>query len=268
MKTTVKLITPGYAKQLLEKNTINRRPCLPVINDYARQMAAGLWNEETGESIKIASNGLLLDGQQRLMALIKANVELKFLVVDELDIDVFSVIDSGKKRSSGDVFYTSGITNANNIAAGLRKYTSLKSRLTISNSSGNYRGITSSSELLTLYSKRPNFFQMAGQMSALWYTKSGRIMPPSEYIGYYTFFYDIDPDDSYTFMSKLGEGIDLSYDSPIRLLRDKLLGAKINTRYSMSGFTKTALVIKSWNYFRNGETPKILKFAPELESML
>lgn len=39
----------------------------------------------TGEPIKFAHNGRLLDGQQRLMALVDANVAVDFLVVRGLD---------------------------------------------------------------------------------------------------------------------------------------------------------------------------------------
>ena len=81
MKTEVKLITPQIAEEMLKKNPMNRRVKDFVISEYSRVMKAGLWKENTGEAIKFASDGTLLDGQHRLTALIKANVSLYFLII-------------------------------------------------------------------------------------------------------------------------------------------------------------------------------------------
>jgi hypothetical protein len=55
---------------------------------------------------------LLLDGQHRLAAIIKANVEIDMLVVDDLDTSIINVIDTGKPRSVFDVLSMNKISNA------------------------------------------------------------------------------------------------------------------------------------------------------------
>jgi hypothetical protein len=76
MKFNVEKINPQGAEFLLIKNTINRKLRPSIVRDFARQMRLNLWRENTGEAIKITSNGHLLDGQHRLTALVKAGVTL------------------------------------------------------------------------------------------------------------------------------------------------------------------------------------------------
>ena len=255
MKTEEKLITPATAEVLLKKNTMNRVLRPMKLSEYERQMKAGLWKEETGEAIKIATDGAIIDGQHRLTALIKANVSLMFLFITGLEKDVFTVIDSGAVRTSGDVFHIAGIENARNIAAGIRTYYMLN----VGNKQFHFMRGLSSTEALSLYNKKPDFWQAAYTMAIGWYGKSARILSPSLFAGFYAFFYDIDNDDAFEFMSYLGDGIDLSLENPIRLLRDKLLFAKLNPKFNLIQSVKTSMIIKTWNHFRNKTTLKILK---------
>jgi len=146
-------------------------------------MKAGLWFEETGEAIKVTSLGKLVDGQQRLMALIIANVSLRFLVIEVPD-ESFKFIDAGKKRTAGDLFACSGVPNYVNIAAGLKSYVLLKRGLAIGHRGGggsDLRNIKiSNSELYSLYCENAYLYQGAHNNTAKWYHKSGRLMKQSE----------------------------------------------------------------------------------------
>ena len=228
-------------------------------------MIAGLWNEETGESIKIASDGTVLDGQQRLQAIIKSGMSLAFLIVEDLNKEVFSVLDSGIKRTPGDTFHCAGISNSTNLAAGIKRYLILKGgRIVDDNIS--QRGF-STKELLTIYYQRKQYWNAAANMSQVWYDRCGGILSKAPLLGFYSYFYDIDEDDAFTFMEKFANGVNLSSNNPIKLLRDKLFMAKINTRFSMSGYVFTALIIKAWNYYRKGEEIKLLKFTPNTDTL-
>ena len=267
MKTSIKLITPEYAEKLLEKNNINRNMSRHSVNEYARQMAAGLWFEETGEAIKIAYDGTLIDGQQRLMAIIKAGVSLNFLVIEEMDKTAFRYIDTGKKRTAGDVLTIAGVAGANHVAAGIKRYLALKAGIAISyKGSGGRMRSYSSAEILSIYTARIEFWKAASLMCRGWYEHCGRILHQSDILAFYAFFFDINKDDAFSFMEMLAEGTDLTANHPVRLLRNKLLESKLNTRFNLSGTVKTALVIKAWNFYRKGEFPKLLKYAPEIHS--
>lgn len=264
MKTSIVLITVELAKELLKKNDMNR-PILQmeeyVINEYARQMVAGLWKEETGEAIKIAVDGTLLDGQLRLNALIKANISLPFLVISDLEKDVFTVIDSNLARTPSDYLYQLGIPNATNIAGGIRKYYALRSGYKVSVVVRNF----SNQEMIILYNKRPKVYQAVFLMAQKWYKCSSRILTICEFMAIYLFFFDINEDAAFEFMSALGEGELLDRCHPVRLLREKLLFSKLNPKYSLLNNVKMALIYKAWNYYRKGTEITILRFSPTNE---
>ena len=113
MKIEKILITPTMAKELLEKNINNRNVKQPVVARYAKDMIAGKWKQDTAELIKISKTGLILDGQHRLLAIVKANVSIYFHIASELEDNIFDVLDTGSIRNSCDVFNIQNIKNYN-----------------------------------------------------------------------------------------------------------------------------------------------------------
>lgn len=251
---SVLFVTPEIAKKFLSKNDINR-PLKPyAISDYSRQMGVGLWEENTGIPLLFATDGTLLDGQQRLSALIKANISMYFYIIKGLDKDVFSVIDKHLRRTSADTFHSLQIENSSQLSSGIRRYFNLKSgKLAFASAIK-----ISDKELLTLYYNRVDFWNNAIVMCRNWYSID-RMLSPSDYLAFYAFFRDIDEDGAFDFMSMLGEGINLSIGSPIKALRDRLITSKSNPKLKLMQFEKTALIIKAWNLFRQNKSVKILK---------
>lgn len=272
MKTTFELITPERAKELLKNNSTNRPLTKPLYSEYARQMRNGLWFEFTCESIKIADDNTLIDGQHRLTALIEANVSLSFKIDYGVPKEAFLYIDTPKKRTARDIFAIMDVPNYTNVSAGIRRYLTLKQGKAIGFVGGGVTGTNrgkssvSNAELLKIYESNPKMWNGACIMATSWYTKSGRILNISDFIGFYTYFRDISEDDAFIFMSKFGEGTNLSHNDPVKLLREKLTAAKINPIMNMSGVVKTAVIFKAWNYFRKGESIKVLRFSPSLDN--
>lgn len=121
MRTSVQRITPDMAKSMLGANKKNRSIRNHRVKQYAEQMSRGQW-QATGESIKFAKDGTLLDGQHRLHAIIESGVTVEMLVVGELDLSTFKVIDSGMSRRPSDALKLMGVTNSNQKAAMVRAY--------------------------------------------------------------------------------------------------------------------------------------------------
>jgi hypothetical protein len=265
MKTETRLITPNDAKRILQKNSMNRKIEERLVNFYCKLMIAGLWKEDTGEAIKIALNGYLLDGQHRLLALIKANISLSFLMVLDLDAEIFAVLDSGKTRSAADVFSISQIEYGAPIAAGIKKYILLKRSVRNNSEVSKRDSHISSPELLASYNARMAFWKASATMAGGWYSKFQRILTPSELIGYYAYFYDISQDEAFTFLDSLCTGTNLDSYDPIKLLREKLIFYKTNQKFSLAKVAKVAYIFKTWNLFREKKNIKVLKFHMENE---
>lgn len=118
MYATILNVTPEMAERFLAKNTHNRRVNQQLVDKYAADMKMGRW-EVNGESICIAEDGTLKDGQHRLRAVIKANTEVRMLVVFDVGNDVHEY-DRGMARTAAHVLQLNGYskTAANNTGIG------------------------------------------------------------------------------------------------------------------------------------------------------
>jgi len=97
----VETITPDAAREMLRLNTGNRKPRASTIEQWAKDMQAGAWLV-THQGIAVAPDGRLLDGQHRLMAIVRAGVSVRMLVFRNADPQTFAAIDGGNIRSLRD----------------------------------------------------------------------------------------------------------------------------------------------------------------------
>ena len=96
------MITPVLAQKYLSQNASeNRAKKMVHIDRYARDMRAGQWMI-THQGIAFDKDGVLLDGQQRLNAVIKSGVPVPMLVIRGLDHNVIRVMDQGVSRTLND----------------------------------------------------------------------------------------------------------------------------------------------------------------------
>lgn len=104
-------ITPKRATEILATNHINNRSLSQsTINKYADMMQKGMWHVAGCEAIKLSSDGVLVDGQHRLTAIVQANRTITMLLITGVPKKVFSTLDTGKTRSLNDAMKISGIT--------------------------------------------------------------------------------------------------------------------------------------------------------------
>ncbi len=116
MKSEFVNITPEKAKELLQGNTHNRNLSKSRVADLAAQMKNNKWLCN-GDTIRVSKTGRLLDGQHRLNAIIASNTTQKMLLVTGLPDEVFTTIDVGAVRRSGDFLKIGGFINSNTLAA-------------------------------------------------------------------------------------------------------------------------------------------------------
>lgn len=100
-------VTPEVAAQWLELNTGNRPVTKPQTAAYARDMQGGNWRDHGGDPIQIGSNGVLLNGQHRLHAVIASGATVDMFAIFGADPSAVLAIDRGKSRSHRDTFVLS-----------------------------------------------------------------------------------------------------------------------------------------------------------------
>jgi len=110
MKTNIETITPKLAETILENHWVKehqRNPSESVVDSYVRSMRAGEWIL-THQGIAIDTEGELVDGVHRLLAIIRSGVTVKMMITTGLphigqdaSTLVFDVIDRGRERGVG-----------------------------------------------------------------------------------------------------------------------------------------------------------------------
>jgi hypothetical protein len=95
-------ITPKVAKELLARNAKNNRKIrMTAIAAYTAEMLAGRWGL-SNDAIVLDVNGIMVNGQHRLHALIRAGHTADIWVWVDAPVDVITHIDSGAVRTAED----------------------------------------------------------------------------------------------------------------------------------------------------------------------
>lgn len=109
--TTLMTITPSLANKYLALNIEQQRKTKPAnISIMAEAIKAGKWRI-TGDTIKFNVDGKLIDGQNRLYAVVEANKAIKTYVARNVPNESITVIDTGCARTGQDALKISGFTD-------------------------------------------------------------------------------------------------------------------------------------------------------------
>lgn len=268
MKTQIMSITPQIAQDMLKRNTKNVPVSKVLVYFYANEMKQGKWRL-TGQGISIADDGTLIDGQHRLLAVIAANVTVDFLIISDLDYDeIFTVYDTGRKRTAGNVLGAKGIKNYNNIAAAVSKYIVMKMGKVASRDNIRRGNNITNQDILEEYYKNCSLWDELVQVSDYCYEKL-RINKKSYIMGYMAFLIleKKHPIEKVTsFFKQLHLGINVENTS-ISQLREILIRDGI-TNYRLTSESRHYLIVKAWNHYITGKQVKIFKYSPAIDGVI
>ena len=239
MKAELRTITPEIASEMLECNTRNRPLTEPHVASLVKEMKGGRW-KINGDMIRISVDGMILDGQHRLTAVVRSGMTIQSWVIDGLPNDVFDTIDVGKRRSSGDTLVCRGEQNAHRLSAALimiDKYMTGRVEKTVKYSNTEVEG---------LLAKYPDV-----RLSLMTSTNGKGLLLPSVLDACHYLFSKKDPALTEVFMEKIFKGVGLEEGDPFYVLRERLLvnshsNAKLPKAFVM------CLCIKAWNNARQG----------------
>lgn len=119
VRSKVQTITPTKASRWLQLNTANRPTSKPVVHSFAEVMRRGDW-KVTHQGIAFDTNGVLVDGQHRLAAVVEADAAVDMTVFTSVPADTFDVLDTGKRRNAADALAIEGEKSTPVLASMLR----------------------------------------------------------------------------------------------------------------------------------------------------
>lgn len=121
MQSKIVTITPKIASEYLKFNISNRPIRKKFVDHLANEFLKGKYIM-SHQGIAFSEDGYLIDGQHRLLAIVKSGVTVDMLVSEGVVAEAFSVIDTGEKRQIGDELSARyGIKSAHRICAIINK---------------------------------------------------------------------------------------------------------------------------------------------------
>lgn len=154
MEMAVITLTPEVAKEFLRNNsTCQRNIKKTLVERITNDLLEGRWKTGTGEALKFNSQGIMIDGQHRCLAVINANVSIEMLCMFNCEDDIINVLDTGVKRTVADVLKIHGYKNCRNLAALVAAYIRYKAAIV----NGRFGGRPiSAMEILNFLKKNPD----------------------------------------------------------------------------------------------------------------
>ena len=262
MNTSIVTITPEFANSLLEKNNHNRPVSKKRVEYYANLMENDKWHL-THQGIAIDKNGCIIDGQHRLLAVIKANKSIAFNISTNVENETFKYVDVGYTRTTGNVFAIDGIKNATNHAAGISKYYNFSSNQKQLATNFNRKiemNFTHDDYLAFYYKEEPCLIEIL-KMSQNMHAKY-RILKVSEIYAFASYCM-FDKNWGFSHVQSFFENVyiqrhDSKSNAP-KLLFNKLI-QNITGTLELKSKVKTALIIKAFNYYTEKKSIKLLNF--------
>lgn len=251
-------ITPHRAKQLLEGNKQNRPLNERNLASIIHAMKKGSFHL-TGESIKIAEDGTLIDGQHRLHAISKTGMAQKMLVITGLEKQAFKYIDIGKPRSAADVLTIEGVANSTLISGTIKCIMYFKQNkfgFGSNRSGGSHKVKLTNAEISDFYHKNKD-----GIMESLKYgqDKRNKILSKPTLSAFHFLFNEKNPVDADMFCHRLADGSGLESDSPIYILRQRLI-QEMRSKRKIHPLERNALICKAWNAYRGKKKIQVLRW--------
>lgn len=245
-KATLTRITPTMAAKWLQDNGKNRNIRPGTVDAYARDIANGDW-QVTGDAIKFALDGTMLDGQHRLSAIVQADTPVDMFVIRGLTHDAQTVMDSGVKRTASDALSLREFQNTNLLASVARMGLTVDT-IGYAGIVGKQRAFTTT-EIATYIDDHPELpeFLNAG-------AKAARQMDASPTVVCYAMWRltRINPDAASDFFTAAAEGVGLLAGDPVLALRRRLAEARRNReRLSMAAYL--SMIFRAWNARQEGK---------------
>ena len=245
-------VTPDIARRILAMNEQNRTISNRLIEMIASDIRSGLW-VLNGESIVISSDGYLNDGQHRLLAVVLADKPIQSVMMFGVSRASRMTVDMGRARKVSDFFTMQGVVHAHRIAALARLMLAYESGKAASIIGGGRNGTQITKQ--DILQQADDFGEVeAESMRRIGLSKFSRSVGGSAFLpAAYLIIKRFTPLDVEIFFDKLLSGADLSQDSAVLWLRQKLFEATKERGFVRSVY-RLELVLRYWNAYIEDKT--------------
>ena len=249
----VETISPEVAQEILAANRHNRNMRSARVAQLAEVMRRGEWILN-GETIKVAADGTLLDGQHRLQAVVDSGATIETLVMRGMPLEAQDTVDTGRRRRLADVLAIEGHTDSHALGASLSMLHRFRTGKRIDYS---HAGAPSPKQALDLLEREPQIRDSVREARRITKQVGG---PVGVFAALHCLFLEIEEEATKDFFDRLADGASLSPGDPVLHLRNQLIRPRQERTYAQSPNHIAALTIKAFNLRRAGRKIDLLSF--------
>lgn len=247
---SVVFVTPDMAERWLKQdNTRNRNLNDKTVATYARDMGSGAWLL-TGEGIKFSTEGVLLDGQHRLAAIVRTGITVSMFVMRGVAPEAQTVMDTGRKRTSADDLSIHGEKNSSMLAA------------TVKLALGVEAGAAEPNKYEATHTEVHDFLDAHPEIrSAVDFVKPlvrRTDCPPAVAAYTYWILARIDIFQAANFWIAMAEKVNLKSGDPVIALANRFAEIRRN-RQALPRNVYLSLIYRTWNARRKGQEMRMIR---------
>jgi len=250
---SVERLSPRKAGSLLKCNRRNRNLRMERVRELSGAMQRGEW-ELNGETIKIADDGMLLDGQHRLEAIVHSGVTIETVVVRGLPLVAQDTVDTGRRRRLADVLSLEGYPDANALAAALNVLHRFRNEQRIDHARST---APTAQQALALLATNEGLIESVRVARKVTKAIGG---PMGVFAALHHEFRRVDHDAADDFFERLDNGADLPFSDPLRHLRNHVIRPRNDRDFAQRPFYVAALTIKAFNLRQTTRGVETLSF--------
>lgn len=257
------VLGPKQAAQYLKLNTNNRPLSKSRVSSIANDIKEDRW-DYNGNTIVISDDGILLDGQHRLQAIIQADKEVPIILLDGIKAEAFKTIDTGKRRTNGDALGMIGFVNVTTLAGVAKLY---KSYTRMGQKFGRFIEYRyTNAEVVDIVREFPDIEDSVSATLSFSYSQRRHLKPMYTALCYHI-TKQIDAHAADAFLASIVYGDNLRKRDPRLRLRQKLidktfLRVKIPSRIFME------MYFRAWNAWCAGDDNALLRETGQLPELL
>lgn len=255
--TEIVTLTPDIAECLLANNPDNRSIKQHLVDAFAADIDGDRW-DLNGETIIVANDGVLNDGQHRCVAVVQSGKSIRTAIMFGVSRDSRYTVDGGSARTSGDYLKMEGAAHTN-IAAAVAKYLNLHRR--------GYSSWSGNSVVVTKAMIRQEYWNCEREIQVAIQAIDGKFMRKfglSPIAAAYVLIARRNPAECSVFFQRLNDGVGLNRGDAILGLRSRILETYAAKSAPYSASQKVETIIRYWNAWRKGTTVHTLRLTNEI----
>jgi hypothetical protein len=253
------LVTPELATYLLSKNKGNRPFNQANLQELKNQATSGLWRE-ISDSIKITYEDQVINGQHRLKVIEDLKMPLSLRIETNVDPTIFTVIDTGRKRSGVDTLAIKHVENASVTA------TTVRFLKLMENNFASHTKV-SNQKMSEFIDSNPSLSDSV-KFGVSNYKKGNRVVTAPLLSTFHFLLKDKYKTKGEEFLLKLALGNDIKTNCPAGALRNRFITQKTDKHNSMRSELLLQFMVVAWNKYITGEKVKSIKLPNEIPLLI